>query len=269
MAYTAGLDLAQSSEYTALILCRCSGGMLRTRRYEVVYARRWRGTSYPAVVEEVSSLLGRPPFLDDVRLNLDATGVGAPILDLFQRAKFDGLIGCQINPVIFSAGNEPNPKKNTVPKRDLVSRLEVLLTEKRLSFAPELTLATSIREELRNFGYKLSATGRASFEAAGSGHDDLISALALACHEGGGPPLVLAFQDYMNPGNPSEPDAADWLKLTRRALETLRSDDRGAVRCRGCGLNVALAPDVIGALRLGLFGHYDPFCDASFEVSFT
>jgi hypothetical protein len=187
LRFSAGLDLAQSSDFTALIICRRTRGLLRSHKYEAVFARRWRGTAYPVLVEEISSILNRQPFVDDVRLNLDATGVGAPILDLFERAKSDGLLGCEINPIIFSAANEPNPVTHTVPKKDLVTRLEVLLAEKRLDFARDLPLGPTIREELKNFGYKLSAAGKATFSAAGSGHDDLVSALALAVYEAPSP----------------------------------------------------------------------------------
>jgi terminase large subunit-like protein len=260
MKYSAGLDLAQSSDFTALEICRRSRGLLRALKYEVVFARRWRGTAYPVLVEEISSILNRQPFVDDVRLNLDATGVGAPVLDLFERAKSEGLLGCEINAIIFTAANEPNPTKNTVPKKDLITRLEVLLAEKRLDFARDLGLGPMIKEELKNFGYKLSAAGKATFNAAGSGHDDLVSALALAVYEA---PSVMAFT--LSSSVAEDDESPGWAKLTTEIARQLPDTAKGAVRCPECRLVVALSPDVLGALRTGLFGHFDPFCFGSFE----
>jgi hypothetical protein len=190
----AGLDLGQRSDYTCLMIAERSEDPKPT--YTVRYARRWRGVPYPELVEEIGSILGR--FGGSVRLRVDATGVGAAVMDLFGEARArESLKVYSLTPIVFTAGNEANPRKDTVPKKDLIGKLEVLINQGRLSFAGDLKLAGPIKQELKNFQARVSAAGRASFEAAGSGHDDLVIAAALAVHEDGGV-LMLTQQDYMD-----------------------------------------------------------------------
>ncbi len=54
--------------------------------YEVRHLERLPlGTSYPEVVEQVRTLLDTPPLKDNTELAIDATGVGAAVVDLFAR----------------------------------------------------------------------------------------------------------------------------------------------------------------------------------------
>jgi hypothetical protein len=203
--YTAGLDLAKASDYSALVIASRHGGMMRRRRYEVIYAKRWRGTSYPALVEQIGAILGHKPFGGNVRLQLDATGVGQAVLDLLEQARSDGYLAVtQLTPIVFSAGLEPNPMKNTVPKRDLTSRLEVLFSEKRLQFAHDLPLGLQIRDELKHYAARITPSGRATFEAS-TGHDDLVTACALAVYEVA--PTMAITLDF-NPDDRDDPENA-------------------------------------------------------------
>lgn len=73
-----------------------------------------------------------------------------------------------------------------MPKRDLVSTLQVLFQSGRLKVAGGLKLAPVLVEELLNFKVKINVkTAHDSYEAWREGiHDDLVLAVALACWYG-------------------------------------------------------------------------------------
>lgn len=69
-----------------------------------------------------------------------------------------------------------------VPKRDLVSVIQVLLQTKRLKIPTLLPEAQILLEEMTNFQVKISLAGNDSYGAWREGtHDDLLLAVALAC----------------------------------------------------------------------------------------
>ena len=69
-----------------------------------------------------------------------------------------------------------------VPKRDLVTTLQVLLQSGRLKVASDLKLAKVLVDEMLNFKVKINVkTAHDSYEAWREGiHDDLVLAVALA-----------------------------------------------------------------------------------------
>jgi hypothetical protein len=82
-----------------------------------------------------------------------------------------------------------------VPKRDLVSSLQVALQSGALAIADALPLAATLRQELAGFRVKISlTTGHDSYGAGEdwrpAPHDDLVLAVALACWEAGKAPVV-------------------------------------------------------------------------------
>jgi hypothetical protein len=74
-----------------------------------------------------------------------------------------------------------------VPKRDLVSVVQVLLQNARLSIAAGLSEAATLTQELQNFRVKIDpATAHDSYSAwRDNQHDDLVLSVALAawCRE--------------------------------------------------------------------------------------
>jgi hypothetical protein len=68
-----------------------------------------------------------------------------------------------------------------VPKKELVSTLQVLLAARRLQVAPRLAEAQTLVRELLNFQVKVTRAAYETFGSSGEGqHDDLVLALALA-----------------------------------------------------------------------------------------
>jgi hypothetical protein len=197
MPFYLGLDLGQSADYTALAVVHKvdvydsdTGEFreeLRLRHLERLALR----TPYPDIVEHVVALLRREelhPWEVDRRrskrqthptLVVDNTGVGAPVTDLFtkKKVKFVG--------VTITGGTSVTrlgAYKYGVPKRDLVSALEVPFHAGEFIIAEDLELRPTLEKELQGFKRKIKLdTGHDSYEHWREGdHDDLVLACAVA-----------------------------------------------------------------------------------------
>lgn len=171
-----GLDLGQVKDYTALTIIERPPGI--PFKYNVRNLMRFPiGTSYPEVVNKLISVTGHPAVQPNL-LVIDATGVGAPIADMFRQNNLYFI------PVIITGADKVSRDQRAirVPKRDLVSTLQILLQTKQLKIAGSLPEAQTLIEELLNFQIKISASGHDSYGAWREGaHDDLILATSLAC----------------------------------------------------------------------------------------
>ena len=175
--YILGLDLGQAADYTALGILERIGP--RPATYHLRYiARLALGTEYPDVVAHVGDLMARPPLAGNVRLVVDATGVGRPVVDLLRRAGLDPVA------VSITGGDAVayDGLGYKVPKRDLVQSLLVLYQSDRIKIAEGLPQAATLIQELLNFRVKINvATAHDSYEAwRESAHDDLVLAVAMA-----------------------------------------------------------------------------------------
>jgi hypothetical protein len=180
-----GLDLGQASDPTAL------AAVEKTRRpdpehpdrtqrhYAVRHLRRWHlGTSYVQIVEDVAELLAKDP-LPGCRLAVDATGVGAAVVDLFGRADMQA----KLVRILITSGHKVTaaPGGFHVPKRDLAGVLQSCAGSGRLKIADSLPEAVTLQKEIRNFSVKVTTAGHEVFEALRSGlHDDLVLSVAMA-----------------------------------------------------------------------------------------
>jgi hypothetical protein len=179
--FAAGLDLGQQNDYSALVLVERIPGE-DGWQFHVRHIARWRGRPYTLVVDEVGRILSRDPLpTSDLALRVDATGLGRAVMDVLRQAHAEGELPVPPQEITITSGEAPGHDGRTVPKRDLVSHLEVLLAKGRLHVAEGLRLAKTLLEELANFEAKVSASGHATYEAGGSGkHDDLVTAVCLA-----------------------------------------------------------------------------------------
>lgn len=140
------------------------------------------GTPYPKVVERVGELFGSAAIADrGAVLLVDKTGVGAGVVDAFRWA------GLRPVPITIHGGSSVGKDKDgrgfRVPKRDLVSAVQVLLQNRRLKVAAALAEAEILKNELLKFRVKLDPrTAHDSYEHWREGdHDDLVLATAMAC----------------------------------------------------------------------------------------
>lgn len=168
-----GLDLGQSSDYTALSVLDHNEST-----YQVRHLERVRGVPYPQVVIKTTEIMQSPALKDNVALVVDQTGVGAPVVDLFRQA------GLKPIGVLIHGGDKASNEGNTwrVPKRDLVGSLQVLFQAERLKISKKLPLASALQNELLNFKVKIDpVTAHDSYSAwREADHDDLVLSVAMA-----------------------------------------------------------------------------------------
>lgn len=199
-----GLDLAQANDWTALaVLEHRPHPHQPDAGYDLIDLQRWRGESYATVperVRRVEAALRRRwqqlvweahpnavAYPEDAAVSLvvDATGVGAPVVDMLAAAGLDGLV-----PIVIHGGDAVNRIDGggwRVPKRDLVGTLQVLLQQRRLRIAEALPEAATLARELAAFRVRITASGHDTY-GAGVGdlewreqpHDDAVLAVALA-----------------------------------------------------------------------------------------
>lgn len=165
MPHFAGLDLAQTDDFTALVVVDA-----QPERARAVLVERFRGLAYTAVVDRIAGHLA--PFRD-LLLLVDSTGVGRPVVDLLRlRAPWLRLV-----PVHLHGGARIRRAEDGlhIPKKTLMQPLATLLGSGRLEIP-----AGPLADELRAFGRKVDKrTGHERFEAR-TGHDDLVVAASLA-----------------------------------------------------------------------------------------
>jgi Terminase RNaseH-like domain len=201
--FIVGVDLGMQSDPTAIAIIEHISGVLDfnsemdrhtntglipqkpAERYDCRYLSRLPlKLDYPTQVMRVADLMSRPPLCgvpeNDIRpadLLVDATGVGLPVAQQFERA------GLKPLNVIITSSEERATYTNGawhVGKALLVSNLDALLNNGELKFAKELAEAPQLEAELKDFRRYVSAAGRSTWEARSGAHDDLVLAVGIA-----------------------------------------------------------------------------------------
>lgn len=187
-----GLDLGQSADYSALAIIerlrpvhpRTFKVMSGADRFNCVHLQRWQlRTPYTAIVADVAAMINGLAPQQTIHhkpdLAVDATGVGAPVVDLFKKEKFNA----SLSPIQIVAGAQVSKENGVtrVPKRDLVSVVQVALQNRTLKIAAALPEAATLTRELENFQVKITDAANDVYGAWRTGtHDDLVLAAALA-----------------------------------------------------------------------------------------
>lgn len=209
--FLVGVDLGQASDYTAISVLQrgerdtghtkqrtanySTGRTVTTRVMEGTYdvrhlERMPLGTPYPTQVERVARIVKDLRNRDDVlfgrgsvRLVVDQTGVGRPVVDMLRQAGLRDLIAVSIHGGDTST-NEGS--EHRVPKRELVSIVQVLLQTERLRIAASLPEAQTLTKEMLAFRVTFSATGHDTYgnDWRENPHDDMVLAVALAAWAG-------------------------------------------------------------------------------------
>lgn len=173
--YVVGLDLGQKRDYSAVAVLELAEivhdrrdpityDFVREQLTRLVYLERVElGTPYPDVVAHVAGLV-TDDRLRNCTLVVDATGVGAPVVDLLRKER----LPCRLLPVTITGGHHDAPVGSgyNVPKRELISGLQVLFDEGKVQIARRLPMAEALVRELT--GLKEGS------------RDDLVLATALA-----------------------------------------------------------------------------------------
>lgn len=191
--YLVGVDLGQANDYTALSILERPDLVNEWSEdrpsHEVTYELRHLerlplGTPYPEQVKRVNDLITAVKRLPKgkrapVRLVVDQTGVGRPVVDMLRLAGHFGLHAVSIHGGDTASRDGNNHR---VPKRELVSVLQVLLQSKRLRVAAGLPLAETLQREMLAFKVTISNAGHDTYgnDWRENPHDDLVLSVALA-----------------------------------------------------------------------------------------
>lgn len=194
--YFIGVDLGQARDFTAIAVLERHKlrGVLDEKaalHYQLRHLERLPlGTSYPEQVEAVKGLWDKLRARIDsyerrprVSLVVDQTGVGRPVVDMLREAGLRRLTA-----ITITAGDAVSRDgfDVRVPKRELVSVMQVLLQSGRFQYAANLKLVPLLQKELLAFKVSISAQGHDSYnnDARENPHDDLVLAVALAAWVG-------------------------------------------------------------------------------------
>ena len=192
--YVMGVDLGQMRDYSAIGIVERMLGItvpqalpgtfqftLERRRIVAEYHLRFLerpqlGTPYTSIAEMIVTLMKSNELRDDCEVVVDATGVGKPVIDMISQK------GIRVIPVTITGGfNVVSAYEGYhVPKRDLVSAVQVLIESRRFKVANSLALADVLKREMENFKAKITRLGETYEAWREREHDDLVLAVALA-----------------------------------------------------------------------------------------
>jgi hypothetical protein len=176
-----GLDLGKKRDPAAVAVVERFDRDAVFHRLGVRHVERVAlGTPYPRVVERVREIVGKVSLAGRCFLAVDATGVGEPVVDLLRAAR----LGCDLCAVTITGGEyqHHNGGAWSVPKRDLIAHVQVLLERDELRIARRMRDVGSLVRELLDMQSTTTSSGGRRFGADGYGqHDNLVIALALAC----------------------------------------------------------------------------------------
>lgn len=214
-----GVDIGGKSDFTALVMMECGERPskeayfdARTRIMRTVPESTYRvqelrrlplGLSFAAMADAVVELVaavhdferdlrsqGAPLRSFDLPLSvdifLDATGVGAPVVELVENAlrissRTDNAV---LHAITFTYGDRYDRERGSLGKAYLVSRLQVLLEHGRLLLPADDPTTTQLAEELMDYEVHIEPDANEKYGAFKVGsHDDLVTALGLACVE--------------------------------------------------------------------------------------
>ena len=142
------------------------------------------GTPYDRVAVEIADVVKRLNARDvSSTVRLDVTGVGRPVYDLV--ADHVRGLRCGITAATFVAGDQVQggwgSTEMRVGKARMVSRLQVLLAERRIMLPAFDRQARVLARELETYEIRVNDNAHLAAGAFSTGaHDDLVTALGLA-----------------------------------------------------------------------------------------
>ena len=126
---------------------------------------------------------GDPYYKATCKVFIDATGLGAPFVDLLRNASVHA------TPVTLTSGQNVNSDGRggeRVPKTDLIEATQVALQTGKLKIASGMALGPELLKELKGYRMRLGSNGNTQFgndvgpsDWREADHDDLVIALAL------------------------------------------------------------------------------------------
>jgi len=176
--YWIGWDPGQSADYSAIAILK----KMPDKTYQVQHLERLPlGTPYPDQVAKVYAMMHhRPLDKADVTLCIDATGIGAAVVDL-AKAKGTNPVSIQIHGGMEATWADDRMSAR-VPKADLIGCLTVLAQTRSVTVARGLPHADVLRQELKAYQARINPdTAHVSYgnDARQAPHDDLVLSVAI------------------------------------------------------------------------------------------
>jgi hypothetical protein len=178
--YYFGFDIGQSQDYTALTILRKVRDRELDYQLHVRHAERFPlGVGYPEMIDKLEERINALNMRNEYMVLPDATGVGKPVVDMMRKRHI------HIVPITITGGMQEVFDVELggwkLPKRNLVSNLQVLLQSGQLKFAKEMPFAQELVQELLKFKIKVTSKGNDTYEGWREGDkDDLVLSLAMA-----------------------------------------------------------------------------------------
>lgn len=186
--YWLSADLGQANDYTAIVGIRdrqlpvVDGGrvVLGPRVRTVVFADKFKGVSYVAVVDHLIRLRNAQPFAGKTELCIDASSLGRVVSDQLTEQN------CPHLAIQMVAGQNWVRKGRYVnaAKSLIIESLSVMFASGDLTFAKDLPLRKEIEEDLASFQLTTTAAGNQVISQSrnASGHGDLGVSLAICAY---------------------------------------------------------------------------------------
>ena len=175
--WTLGIDFGQRNDQTAIAGLEITAVENAKSLLALRYLHRLPvGMTYPHQCAFIGALVESTPEFERARIAVDATGVGVAVVDQLREHLPRGFTELTIT---AGATRSRDGNRLSVPKRDLVSRLAVVMQARRLKVAAALEEAADLFGELASFGVTISDSGHDSYGAT-TGHDDLVLAVSYA-----------------------------------------------------------------------------------------
>ena len=173
--FSVGIDIGRVNDPTAIVVLELVG---RTALHVAKCERLPLGMPFANQVSQVQSLLATPTIaLSTYGVTVDATGVGAPVVEMMRAASIQGLMALSI------CSGTGDVRRGTVGKGDLVTGAQIAIQASCIKANSKMPGVAALVEELRNYRVKQNAsTGNLSWNAREGEHDDLVLALCLSVY---------------------------------------------------------------------------------------
>ncbi|HEV2070574.1 MAG TPA: hypothetical protein VGR26_12340 [Acidimicrobiales bacterium] len=134
------------------------------------------GTPYPVVVDTVIDIAQALGVYEGL---VDATGIGGPVMDLFDEARRErGRYPSRLQGIVLTGGERSSP--GNIAKVDLVGAIQRRLSTKAVHYGG-LPLSTKLHQELADYRVRITERGNDRYgSVTESAHDDLVIAFGLA-----------------------------------------------------------------------------------------
>jgi hypothetical protein len=132
---------------------------------------------YYTTAQHLRSVIAKLPAPKRADLVLDATGCGAPFVELLLSL---GALGADVTRVAFTSGSRQSysSRVHLVPKKDIVHSLSLVINSPLFRIPPDLPNHGLLLGEMEGFRTTTTPAGNPRFLSGES--DDLVMALALA-----------------------------------------------------------------------------------------